>query len=132
MQFLYLSIEVVLFFPPVVIYFVWGSLIVASDDLSDHVGYGIMWLANGIHFFTLGLLFFYFRNWRHSFASVFCILNGCIDFMVYLYVVIAVPTIFSYTGAMAVYFASQFFNIVPIFYAIYSAKQKIKFSAFVE
>jgi hypothetical protein len=54
----------VIFGIPFCLYIVWGSLLIDADEVSDHIGYGIMFLLFAAHCFFLGMSNWFSRSWR--------------------------------------------------------------------
>jgi len=101
----------VVFAVPFILYFVWGIILVADDDVSSHIGFGIMFLLFSGHLFMLGILNWYSRKWRITIFNFTCLGFSLLFLWLYLVFVITLPEYFSFTGTSAVFLGMTFLPI---------------------
>ncbi|CAI2386075.1 unnamed protein product [Moneuplotes crassus] len=127
-----LTVLFLVFGVPFILYIIWGSLLIADDDVNSHVGFGVMFLLFAAHLFALGAINWYARKWRITLFNFGCLVLSIVFLWLYLIFVITLPDYFSFTGTSAVFLGLSFLPVCFIHYRIDSLKNKVEVQTYMK
>ena len=117
---------------PFVLYIIWGIVLIAAEEVSYHVGFGITFLTISVHSLLLSVLSWWVRRWR---VTIFMLVMGgtsIVFLFCYLFSVTFLPEIFSYTGTTAIFMSITFIFVSVAHFEIDLLKNKILIKSFVD
>jgi hypothetical protein len=115
---------------PFITYVIWGSILIADNNISNHVGFAIMMLTIAIHSIILTALNWWVRKWRMTVSIIVGASIGLVFLFGYLIAVIFIPDYFSYTGTTTIFMCLTFILVSVCHFEIDILRNKVSMRNF--